>query len=134
MPDRATALLGRVMPPRGVFSLPCAGVDMPFDPKIAFGLRLTKVALAAKCGQLTNRDRINLMDDALTYFRHDDVVCDAVLAFIHDSQVDMAAAGAALGDFIEVYCGPDRFARMGATEAAHQACLYDWQRRVDING
>ena len=110
------------------------------DIRIAFGLRLTKVALSAKGGRLTSRDRINLLADTLCSFRHDDVVCEAILHFNRDCQIDQIAAGTDLLDFIEIYCGPERFERAVTTETAlatyESADLlkYDWQKRVDING
>ena len=113
---------------------------MGFDPKIAFGLRLTKVSMAAKAGQLGLRDRLNLLTDALAYFRDDDEVCAAVLAFNNLCQRDQVAAGEALGAFLQSYIGPERFGRATATEAALYAAesagpdMYDWQKRADING
>jgi len=110
---------------------------MGFDPKIAFGLRLTKVSMAAKAGQLSLRDRINLLTDALVFFRDDDEVCSAVLDFNNLCQSDQVAAGNALGAFLQKYVGPARFERVIATEQAMRTIEgeeYDWQRRLDING
>ncbi len=113
---------------------------MGFDPKIAFGLRLTKVSMAAKAGQLGLRDRLNLLTDALAFFREDDEVCAAVLVFNNLCQRDQVAAGEQLGAFLQSYIGPARFARAIATEAALHAAeaagpdMYAWQQRADING
>ena len=113
---------------------------MGSDPNIAFGLRLTKVALAAKAGMLTTRDRIELLTDVLAFFRQDDVVCNAVLAFSRDCQIDQHKAGADLLDFMETYCGDERFSRAAATEAAlatiarEDMVIYDWQKRADCYG
>lgn len=113
---------------------------MGFDPKIAFGLRLTKVSMAAKAGQLGLRDRLNLLTDALSFFRDDDEVCAAVLAFNGLCQRDMVAAGHALSAFLQEFIGPERFERGIATEAALYKAeaagpdMYSWQERADING
>ena len=113
---------------------------MGFDPKIAFGLRLTKVSMAAKGGQLGLRDRLNLLSDALAFFRDDDEVCAAVLAFNDLCQRDQVAAGEALSSFLQRYIGPERFGRAVDTEAALYAAesagpdMYSWQKRADING
>lgn len=96
--------------------------------------------MAAKAGRLVLRDRLNLLTDALVFFRDDDEVCAAVLAFNDLCQRDQIAAGNQLGAFLQHYVGPERFARAAVTEAALHTCKnavseeHDWQRRVDING
>ncbi len=113
---------------------------MGFDPKIAFGLRLTKVSMAAKAGQLGLRDRVSLLTDTLAFFRDDDDVCGAILAFNDLCQRDQITAGNNLSAFLQTYIGPERFDQATATEAALYAAenagpdMYGWQKRVDLNG
>ncbi len=73
---------------------------MSFEPRIAVGLRALHCALAAKSGQLKDKHRMGLLEAVMFHCRDDDVLCDAVLAFVGDSRAHQLEAGQIFLDFV----------------------------------
>lgn len=111
---------------------------MTRDVAVALVSRACLVAMAAKCGKITERHRLLLLQDVLAFAAHDPGWVAAVLAFEASVSADPKGAGARLHDWA---LGPGQPAataqRVEETLAALEGEAADhfaWMNRVDING
>lgn len=111
---------------------------MTRDVAVALALRATHVAMAAKCGEVTERHRLLLLHDVLSFAARDPGWVAAVLAFEASVSADPKGAGALLHEFVLGPGQPETTAkRVEATLggiAAEPTDHFSWMDRKDING
>lgn len=108
---------------------------MDRNPRIAFGLSATTVALKAKTGRLQLRDQVEFAAKALAFVPEDEAARGAVLDFLSAVRSSPIEAGARLQDFIAGWevsfdpLAPERTLQRIGEEAAVE---FDWQKRADL--
>ncbi len=102
------------------------------DRLTAFVLFADRVAMNARAGRCTVRDRLALAQAALEWVRSEDALCDVVVDFLDTVGLDEARAGYALGAALDRWRGgrpstlPETLARLEA-----EAVAEGWTGRKD---
>lgn len=108
------------------------------DVAVALVPRACLVAMAAKCGKITERHRLLFLHDVLTFAACDPGWVAAALAFEGRVSAEPEAAGARLHDWALGPGQPEATAqRVEETLAALEGEATDhfgWRDRADING
>jgi hypothetical protein len=101
------------------------------DPRVAFGLAATAVALKARARYLRTPDRLDLYAALLAWVPEDPEARAAVQAFMAGCDRDPATAGAGLQDFILEWC-PAVDPRAPERVLDQMQAEFDWQQRADL--
>lgn len=107
--------------------------DAPRSPAQSFGLIALEILLRAKANRMERGDINRLMLAALTHVGEHAALRAAVVDFVTGCAVNPVTAAlrfdAALSVWVETLPRED-----GQAGAAQEQGLFEWQKRVDING
>lgn len=106
-----------------------------FNPRAAFGLAATAVAMKAKAGlHLTQRDQLNLAEICLTHVGDCAGARAATTAFLQGCRADPEAAGVALQEFVFAFTDDidPRTPEQALADLKQEAAIASWRDREDL--